>query len=200
MITGSLIGVVGIFLIMIFLALFDNSVELKRKLQIAFIWFIAIIVIYNLYLQNGYVGDLVDYYFRRFLNVNRDFQYFSESSAAQRILGNIELFERYDLFNKFFGMGINQYPLYFNLQKDYSNDFVSSLLNYGYVGLMALLAFLVKVFSSEKYGYKIYFIVFLMVLAVDHTWFGALFFYLLTWCIFGMKSYSKMKFILGAKT
>lgn len=192
-ISGSMLGVVGIFIVLLNALILEESLSGTRKLKLLFAIAIVLFSIYILYLFNTQINTLVNYYVMRYTKLGRDLTYFSESSASQRLLGNIRLFSKYGILNKLIGVGINQYPLYFGLSSDYSNDFVCTILNYGFIGLVSLFCFLFQLFYNTKRSSLIYLALFILVLGVDHSWFGPYFFYLLTWCIFELKSDSMIR-------
>jgi hypothetical protein len=137
------------------------------------------IAVYN---SNQSFQSLLDYYFKRLSSVDTSADR-ENSSFSQRIFGNIGLFEQYSPFNKFVGLGFNQYAIYFGLAKDYSNDLVSNLLNFGYIGIAALCVSLIMIFNKAKGHGTVFAVLFFVLLAVDYAWFGAMFFYMLTWVI-----------------
>ena len=162
--------------------IFDNDIKISTKLIFVVLIGIAVAVIVILYNTNDGIKNLVDYYMRRLDNIDSSKQR-DNSSYSQRINGYIALFDSYNYINKFIGVGFNQYPLYFGLWIDYSNDVVSNLLNFGYVGITAL-AFVLIAIARRTTGHgKVFFVIFCLLLAVDHSWFGAMFFYILTWVV-----------------
>ena len=191
-VSGSVLGIAGIFIIT-FALFMESSISFKHKLQILLI--LCVVAIAGLVLLNKFtaIESLFNYYLRRYLDVGRDFTR-SDSSVSQRLIGNLPLFENYNIYNKLFGVGANQYPIYFDLATDYSNDFVSMLLNFGYIGFLALIIWLITLVKGSKKLNRIYFVIFLIVLLVDHSWFSDNFFYLLSWVVIGVKS-QKIKYL-----
>lgn len=183
--SGSALGIVGIIIVTIVLFL-GSTISVNHKVRIIFI-ILAIILLFMIILNKSpSLQNLLRYYMRRYLNIGRDFAR-DDSSVSQRIVGNFPLFSKYNLYNKIFGVGINQYPIYFNLSKDYSNDFVSNLLNFGYLGIVILVFWLSSLIKECKKKNIVYFVIIILVLSIDHIWFSDNFFYLLSWLILGGK-------------
>lgn len=183
-ISASLLGVTGVVMIMVYFLLMDQTISRRNKLILILFLIAALLAGSVLYLGNENISYLINYYiFRiRHMEFHR-----SDSSASQRLLGNIGLFSDYDWLHKIIGVGFNQYPLYFGLENDYSNDFVCTIMNFGIIGILFLILYLIHIGRKTEPKGKIFFFLFLFVLMVDHTWFGTYFFYLLTWCMFSMK-------------
>ena len=129
---------------------------------------------------------MFDYLFNRITTIEDELDR-SNSSASLRLFGNLKYFEYYPFVNKLFGTGFNQYAVYFNLDKNYSNDFVTTLLDFGVLGLIALIISLLSLFKKVHKDGRIYLLIFIIALSIDHIWFNTYFFYLLTWCVVFMK-------------
>ena len=140
---------------------------------------LIIVVIGGVYLyeRSASVRELFDYLFNRFTTIQKETER-SDSSVSLRLFGNIEYFEHYPVVNKIFGTGFNQYAVYFNLNKNYSNDFVTTLLDFGVLGITALVVMLFSVFKKLHKDGRIYFLIFVIALGIDHIWFNIYFFYL----------------------
>lgn len=180
--SGSMIGVIGLFISLVLLLLLDSSIHWNTKFGVVVALIFIIGILMYIYIYNNSFNDLVDYYLKRFSNYEKNRQR-DDSSFSQRLIGNISLFNNYNTFNKTVGVGFNQYPLYFHLSKDYSNDFVSTLLNFGWLGVAALVMVLISLFKKSSGKSIVFMLIFIMLLAIDHSWFGAMFFYMLTWVI-----------------
>ena len=184
-ISGSLIGIIGVIISFCAILLIDKSVKHNQKIEFLVIIVIAIFGIIFFYNSNASFRVLMDYYIERGTTLELSRQS-STSSFSQRIFGNINLFHQYGEFNKFVGVGFNQYSLFFGIFKDYSNDFVSNLLNFGYVGILVMVSTLIWIIKSTSSQGKVLTIVLILVLCTDHSWFGPMFFYLITWLIVTM--------------
>lgn len=180
--SGSLIGIAGFAISLIMLLLFDNDTKISTKILFVILIGAVVAVIVNLYNTNDGIKNLIDYYTQRLDNIDSSKQR-DTSSFSQRINGYITLFDRYNYINKFIGVGFNQYPFYFRLAMDYSNDIVSNLLNFGYIGITALICTLIAIARKMTGHGKVFFVIFCILLAVDHSWFNSMFFYILTWVI-----------------
>ena len=179
-VSGSMIGVIGVILCIFTLLITDKDIQRNTKLKIVAILILLAIILVGIYNTNTSFQSLIDYYIKRGATIQLSSQR-SDSSFSQRISGNVELFKEYNPINKLIGVGFNQYSLYFGIFKDYSNDFVSNLLNFGYIGIISLIVVLITMLRNVSYHGKIFWIIFVLVLAVDHSWFGSMFFYLFTW-------------------
>jgi len=184
--TASMLGVFGVLVAMVYIIFADKTIKAKQKAILLLIIGIVIVAGIFLYGSNSTIRELVDYQFGRITTIDSELER-TDSSASLRLLGNIEFFARYDSLNKIVGVGFNQYAVYFDLSKNYSNDFVTTLLDFGIIGFVALLICLATLFNKIDRDGKIYFIMFVIALAVDHIWFNIYFFYLLSWCMFHLK-------------
>ena len=185
-ITSTLLGIIGLSIVLTYCILFDTSLSVLQRIFIAFVAVIIISVLIYLGNNNPYVSDLFNYYSHRFSGVEGDFDR-EDSSVSLRLVGNISYFEDYPLLNKIFGVGFNQHGVYFKLKKNYSNDIVSTIMDFGILGLIAFIITMVVLFFKINREGKVYFIILIMVMMVDHIWFNTYFFYLMTWCTFHFK-------------
>lgn len=184
--TGSMLGVVGLAIVVLYILLLDFSIKTSKKIIIFMLLIIVVIGGVYLYERSASVRELFDYLFNRFTTIQKETER-SDSSVSLRFFGNIEYFEHYPVVNKIFGTGFNQYAVYFNLDKNYSNDFVTTLLDFGVLGITALVVMLFSVFKKLHKDGRIYFLIFVIALGIDHIWFNIYFFYLLTWCVMHME-------------
>lgn len=180
--SGSMIGILGLAISLITMLIFDSDVKISTKIRFIVLLVVLIVAVIILYNVNDSIKNLINYYMRRLNTIDNSKQR-EDSSYSQRISGYMDLFNNYNNFNKFFGMGFNQYSLYFGLDIDYSNDIVSNLLNFGYAGITALAFALISIAKRITGHGKVFFVIFCLLLAVDHSWFGAMFFYILTWVV-----------------
>lgn len=187
--TGSMLGVLGVAIVMLYILLIDPSIRINIKLLIVLFLAIAGLACAYLYRSNSSVQELFDYLFNRVTTINSEMER-SDSSVSLRLFGNIKYFEEYPFINKLLGTGFNQYAVYFNLGKNYSNDFVTTLLDFGILGLIALGVTLISMFKKTQKEGRIYFLIFVIALGIDHIWFNIYFFYLLTWCAVFMQNSS----------
>ena len=188
--SGSMTGILGLFLALAASFLFDRGGKQKHRLQLAALILLVVIAFIFFYNTVDSLKDLIDYYVNRISNIDSSSRR-ENSSFSQRIFGNIALFSDYNSINKIIGVGFNQYPLFFGINKDYSNDFVSNLLNFGYIGLLFMIGALFSMIRRSAASSRTFILIFIMLLAVDHSWFGTMFFYLLTWIV--MKSETNQK-------
>lgn len=180
--SGSMIGVIGLLFCIIALLFTDNDIQKNTKFKIIIILLLGFCALVYVYNSNVSFKNLIDYYIERGSTIQLSRQR-ADSSFSQRISGNVELFQKYKPINKLIGVGFNQYSLYFGIFKDYSNDFVSNLLNFGYVGILCLIIVLFVMLKNVSSHGRVIWMILVLVLAVDHSWFGAMFFYLCTWIV-----------------
>ncbi len=184
--SSSLLGVMGILFILIYSLFFDFTGTAKQKAALTIILAVAFCAALLLYLFNGEFKILVDTYLKRLTTIQTSFER-SNSSVSQRLLGNIELFNEYNILNKIIGVGFNQYHLYFGLSKNYSNDFVSTLLDFGILGVLILAVIFISMRNKTRKNARIYFWIYILVFSTDHIWFNNLFFFLLAWITLSRK-------------
>lgn len=180
--SGSMIGVIGLIICVIALLLADNDIQKNTKLKIVIILILGILGLIYVYNSNVSFRNLIDYYIERISTIQLSSQR-ADSSFSQRIIGNVGLFQEYKPINKIIGVGFNQYSLYFGIYKDYSNDFVSNLLNFGYIGILCMIITIWMMLKNVSPHGRIFLLILVLVLAVDHSWFSALFFYLFSWVV-----------------
>lgn len=183
--SGSLIGLLGLSISLCAILLLDSDFEKRQKIRLFGLILIAVAAAVSVYYTNDSFKTLIDYFITRGLNVEASSQR-TNSSFYQRIIGNSALFSKYNTINKLIGVGFNQYFLYFGIVMSYSNDFVCNLLDFGLIGIVAMLITLVVILKSTSSHGRIFALIFIILLAVDHVWFGPMFFYMMTWIM--MKS------------
>ncbi len=194
-VSGSMIGILGLIIVLCAILLLDSDFETKYKFRFSILIIVAIIALICVYNMNTSFRLLIDYYMERSMSLESSSNR-ADSSFSQRIFGNSALFSQYNIVNKLIGVGFNQYSLYFGIFKDYSNDFVSNLLNFGYVGILGLIAVLFTMMKNTSGHGRVFLIVFIILLAVDHSWFGTMFFYMLTWLMMKSKDTQQRKMYL----
>lgn len=177
--SGTVLGIIGVITVSI-LIIIIGDISINRKFQLIGIIIIVLIGFIILYFSNDAIQNIFNYYIGRYNHIGKDLNR-DTSSVSQRLLGNIILFSKYNIFNKFFGVGINQYANYFGLSSDYSNDLVCILLNYGIFGIGFFNFIILNILKNIKKQGLIQIVFFIIVLAVDHIWFNEYFFYILTW-------------------
>jgi len=184
--TGSMLGVFGVIFVLLYIILMDVSIKKTTKIELLFGIAVMVILGISLYKSNITVHELFDYLINRMTTMENELDR-TNSSVSLRLLGNIALFNEYPFINKVLGTGFNQYAVYFNLEKNYSNDFVTTLLDFGVLGIIALIIALFVICKKIDRDERVYFFIFVIALAIDHIWFNTYFFYLLTWCVVFMK-------------
>lgn len=140
--SGSMLGVLGLVIIALTTVL-TSDIQSKKKIHLCLAILLLIIIIFTLYFTNDNFKYIIDYYFYRYNVLDRELLR-NDSSVYQRLFGNIHYYSLYNFIQKLFGVGVNQYGIFFGLPNDYSNDFVCTLMNFGLIGLVALIIFLVR--------------------------------------------------------
>lgn len=180
----SMVAIVGAALVTVYMLLFTNNyvVEKRTKRKIVAVMCAGIVVVIYLISSNDYVQNLWAYVSRRIFSFSSDLRGTRMGSTKWRLLGNIYLFENYNLWQKIFGFGAQQYARYFAVI-NYSNNFVNIILNYGLVGLGLFIGALIKLFRSIDKNNIVYLVITMIIFLTDQQWFNWFFFYLLTACI-----------------
>lgn len=191
-VSGSMVGILGLIIVMCAILLLDSDFKTKSKIRFLVLIIATIIALICVYNANDSFRLLIDYYMDRIVNIESSSNRV-DSSFSQRIFGNIALFNQYNFLNMLIGVGFNQYSLYFGIFKDYSNDFVSNLLNFGYIGFFSLIAVLFTMIKNTSGQGRIFFVIFIILLAIDHSWFGTMFFYILTWLMMKSNDYKLIR-------
>lgn len=182
--TTSMVAVLGCIFITLYLLIAGKKLNIERKVVRRFLFVIILlaIVLIILIAVNNSVRSAFVYILRRLLTFTSDLNGERMSSTKLRLIGNLSLFSRYGPWQKIFGVGAAQYPVYFNTIA-YSNNFVTVLLDYGMVGFIMFSVFLVQLYRKTNKTNKIFFLITLIIFAVDRQWFNWYFLYLLTPCI-----------------
>ena len=189
--TSSLVGILGAVVVILYHMLFSNDRVSKKYKWITFLGIIILFMFFT-FSQDTAIQSLRQYVTRRLSSITFDLNAERMSSAKWRLLGNIYLFSDYNIWQKLFGMGANQYALYFGVIS-YSNNIINIILNYGIIGCLGFAFLFKKLFDRIEKEKHIYFIIMLMIFLVDQQWFNWFFFYLLSACILRNEADSKMK-------
>lgn len=181
LLTTSLVAIVlGVFIICyLVLKSKDNQITPKLKRRIVLFVVLALVVSYFYAQSNQAIINSINYIYNRLLNFQSDLTGARMGSTKYRIMGHIDLFSRYSISQKIFGLGIGQYSAYFGVSS-YSNVWVTTLLNSGVVGVIWLIICIISLFRRIKKEQYIFVFIFLIVISVDYQWFGWYFFYLIT--------------------
>lgn len=189
--TTSLVGIMGTVVVILYYMLFSNDRVSKKYKWITFLG-IVILIIFFTFSQNSSIQSVWQYVTRRLTNITFDLNAERMGSTKRRLLGNIYLFSSYNLWQKLFGMGANQYASYFGVL-NYSNNIINIILNYGIIGFLGFVFFLKKLFDRVEKENHIYFYILLIIFLVDQQWFNWFFFYLLSACVLRSESDSNIK-------
>lgn len=184
LLTTSMVAIAGCAVVTIYIVVFSNKyvIDKKVKRRIIVILCLAMVAAVFLINRNQYMQSLWVYVSRRLFSFSSDLRGSRMGSTKWRLLGNISLFSQYNLWQKLFGFGAQQYARYFAVI-NYSNNFVNVILNYGIVGLTLFICAIVKLFKLIDKGSVVYLIIALVIFFTDQQWFNWFFFYLLTACI-----------------
>lgn len=182
--TTSMVAILGCVITTAYMLLFTDKYIVAKKTRRKIIALLCAGVVVTIYLisSNDYVQALWTYVSRRVFSFSSDLQGTRMGSTKWRLLGNIYLFEDYNIWQKIFGFGTQQYARYFDVV-NYSNNFVNVILNYGIVGLILFIGAIFWLFRSMNKSNMVFLIITLIIFSTDHQWFNWFFFYLLTACI-----------------
>ena len=112
-----------------------------------------------------------------------------EGESNIRLLGGLAFFSYFSLSEKIAGIGFNQLSNFFGARGDvsnYSNGFIFMAISYGYIGLSALLIYLVNVYLQYR-PYLGFYLILIAVFCTSQVLFSITLLYLLTFCILGQK-------------
>ena len=179
----SSIAIIGIIVILLYFIISSEILllNIKRMGTLFSLFFVVLMVIVGAYIFNDPVKEIIDYSIKKISLFQTDLQDERMGSTKIRVLGNIEFFKTYPTLFQLYGLGINQYPIYFPGLIAYSSTLVTFILNYGVIGVTALILYFSKLLFILKKFNKIYAILFIMYCVVDLFWFNWYFFYVLTW-------------------
>lgn len=141
---------------------------------------ILCILIY-LYNNNTYIKMQFDYLINRLNSFDSDLSGVRMSSSKLRIIGNANDFFQYPLYFQLFGVGIAQYGVVLGLEITYSNVFVTTLLNYGYIGIIFFIFWIIYLMKYICKINRIYLVPIVFVFFGDNIWFNWYFFYMFSW-------------------
>lgn len=189
--TTSLVGILGAVIVMLYYMLFSNDRVSKKYKWIMLLGIIILFAFFTIS-QNSAIQSLLQYVTRRLSNITSDLQAERMGSTKWRLLGNIYLFSGYNLWQKLFGMGANQYASHFRVV-NYSNNIINIILNYGIIGFLGFIFLLKRLFDRVEKENHIYFIIMLLIFLVDQQWFNWFFFYLLSACVLKSETDSNIK-------
>ena len=180
--TASLFAVLGCIVITLFLIIGDRTVEKSVKTRVIVLLSLISLGIAWLTQHNPGVSSAVMYITKRITNIGSDLQGVRMSSTKMRLIGYLYLFEKFSIGQKLFGIG--NFAIAFSTPNTYTSVLVYILLNYGLFGIiMFLLVFISSIFSQDRRNRNIvYYLIVLIVFAMDFQWFSWYFFYLLTPC------------------
>lgn len=184
MLTSSMVAILGCVIVTIYLLFLSGNKVVDKRIKIKIILAIICGVLLSV-LAGGWslqLQSLWAYVSRRLLSISSDLQGTRVGSTKWRILGHIDLFGKYNFWQKSFGFGAQQYANYFGVV-NYSNNMVNIVLNYGIVGVACFLYLFYKLFRMINKENIVFFVVTMIVFFIDQQWFNWFFFYLLTACI-----------------
>ena len=182
--TTSMVAILGCALVTIYILLCTDKyvVSKKTKRKIFAILGVGMVIAIYLINSNEYVQTIWSYVSRRIFSFSSDLRGSRMGSTKWRLLGNISLFENYNLWQKLVGLGTQQYARYFAVV-NYSNNFVNVILNYGLVGLGLFIGAIIKLARAISKNNLVYLLITLIIFLTDQQWYNWFFFYLLTACI-----------------
>lgn len=185
-ISTSLISMLIAFSIILF-HLFQNILGRKKFIEVSKMFLVILlfaVVLATIYSTFDSAKSIIDYSFNRITNISNDLDSPRIGSTKLRLVGNLSYFNDFPPFHKILGAGANQYTLYFYKQGliPYSSTIVTIILNYGSLGLLIFLIWVINNYFKLNKMKKVYLIIFLLITFSDNFWFNWYFVYVLTWC------------------
>jgi hypothetical protein len=118
-------------------------------------------------------NDLFAYNLNKIENLNEH--------SKIRLTGYLNYYQLLPDLQKMIGIGYNQLQLYFfdYHLKNYSNAFVLSLINFGLLGFLTLVGFIISLFVKLKAENKIFIIIFALICTIDAFLYNLYFYYIL---------------------
>lgn len=154
--------------------------RIAKVLSVVFSIVILIIILYN---TSNWVNQSISYIINRYNNMFSNLNTSYMNTSRYRITGYSYRFSEYSDFFKTVGVGANQYARFLNIKVNYSNNFVTILLDYGIIGEILWIIWNVVMFKRIKKENRFFLAFFIIVSALDKMWFNWYFFYLITWFI-----------------
>lgn len=184
LLSSSLVAIVGLIVVTVYIFLFGKRINISAKIlcRLFFFVLIAVLAFFILMKYSDFFASSVVYIRERFLRIDTDLSGARDSSAKLRLIGALPGFATYGIWQKIFGVGAAQFSAYLGVRA-YSNNFVTVLLDYGILGLVFFIGSLLMFFKKLYNDQHIYFLILILVFAVDRQWFNWYFFYLFTACI-----------------
>ena len=182
--TTSVVAIVILITTTVFVLIMKKRIDLSSKMTRRILLLIGAFIIGLVFVSNlnEAVSDSIAYIMKRFTNFTSDLNGARMSSTKYRIIGHLELFNQYSVFQKMFGVGIAQYGSLFNV-KSYSNVWVTTLLNCGIIGVGYLIICVLNMIKRIRRENIVFFAIFLLVLSSDWQWFSWYFFMLISACV-----------------
>lgn len=182
--TTSVVAIIILITTTVLILIMKNRIDLSSKmtrriLLLIGVFIVGLVVVSN---TNEAVADSIAYIMKRFTNFNSDLNGARMSSTKYRIVGHVELFSRYSIMQKIFGVGIAQYGNLFNV-KSYGNVWVTTLLNCGILGVSYLIICVLNMIKRIRRENIVFLVIFILVLSSDWQWFSWYFFMLISACI-----------------
>ncbi len=182
--TTSLVSVFGTMIATGYMVIDHRKLKINKKIVFRIILAVIIVIIAGIILinSNDAVKSVWRYVLRRLNNLDSDISGIRESSSKIRLLGNIDLYEQFSLWQKTFGVGVSQYSTLFQATS-YSNVYVTTLLNSGVAGIVLLFFFLYKLRKNVCRENVVFCVLLMIIFAVDYMWFNWYFFYYISACL-----------------
>ncbi|MCW1929094.1 hypothetical protein [Bhargavaea beijingensis] len=131
--------------------------------------------------KNNHITELLGYNINKISNLG--------TNSDIRLIGYIDYFKLMPTELKIFGIGYNQVPFYFSEfgLKNYSNAFVLTLLQFGIIGFLFFIGFIIYLLTQLKAFDKIYILIFVVICSVDAFLYNFYFYYILTFIFLSIK-------------
>lgn len=179
--SSSTLGIIGLIIIAIWVIFIKND-KITTKIWKIFLFCFAILIGY--YLLNN-IPELNQMFSRSIDKLNN----VSSSENNMRLQGYFDYFFKYNAKEMMFGVGISQFQNFFLQQNiivsNYSNSIVMMFLQFGIVGFILSVFYYIYIGNVAKnHGAIIFFVILIMILAVDYVTFSYRYYFLLYFTLF----------------
>lgn len=201
LLSTSTLAIATLCVIVVFHLFYSAHITLNRSNILRFLAVLGglLAVVLIVYWLVEPFRHMVNYSVTKIFRIFSDLQDPRMGSTRLRLIGNVHLLAHYPWYNWIFGVGINQYTVIFEelIQFEYSNSVVNMLLNSGIVGAVLFVGMGVFWVRKTKQEYRIYPVLFLIVMFTDQMLFGWYFFYLVLWVLYAL---DKSGYAAGTQT
>ncbi|NOU95111.1 hypothetical protein GC093_18045 [Paenibacillus sp. LMG 31456] len=175
-ISTSTLGIIGSIILIIMYAI------LKKNYKIIAVFSVLMILIV-FFVQNLNVEWLLKNNLNKIASSNENSQI--------RFIGYLDYYWKLPLVNQFLGVGFSQLSNYFREYglHNYSNAFVIVLINYGLIGYLAFIFFIIWLFRITTSSGKIFLGIMVIICAIDSFIYSYNFYYILFYVLVSLRTH-----------